>query len=180
MVTDLAEVFRLGSAKAEENLAFRRYISDHHAGGKSFEILASAIQQQMDCTSCANCCRHSVVPVSKPEMERIAAHIGISAEAVVRTRTVPDPDASGSRILRNSGDACVFLRGNLCTIYEARPKACRDFPHVAAGIHSLGSRLSSHARWAPLCPIIYNALEAFKHITGYHPNRAPNPTPQQL
>jgi Fe-S-cluster containining protein len=52
-------------------------------------------------------------------------------------------------------------------IYKARPKACRDFPHVAVGKHSLGSRQSSLARWAPLCPIIFNALEEYKHLTGY-------------
>ena len=176
MVTDPAEVFRLGSAKAKENLAFRRYVSAHHIGEKAFQILASDIQQQMDCTSCANCCRYSVVPVSKQEIERIAAHIGVTVETVVRVYTVPDPDTSGSRVLLNSSKGCAFLDGNLCTIYEARPKACRDFPHVTVGNHSLGARLSSQGRWAPLCPIIYNALEAFKRVTGYHPHRAANPT----
>src|SRR5215467_5717182 len=83
VVTDLAEVFRLGSSKAEENLAFRRHLSAHHIGEKAFQILASDIQQQMDCTSCANCCRYSVVPVSKLEIESIAAHIGLTAETVV-------------------------------------------------------------------------------------------------
>jgi hypothetical protein len=38
---------------------------------------------------------------------------------------------------------------------------------VAVGEHSLGSRQSSLARWAPWCPIIFNALEAYKHLTGY-------------
>jgi hypothetical protein len=38
---------------------------------------------------------------------------------------------------------------------------------VAVGKHSLGSRQSSLARWAPLCPIIFNALEAYKHVAGY-------------
>jgi hypothetical protein len=52
-------------------------------------------------------------------------------------------------------------------IHEARPKACRDFPHVSIGKCSLGSRQSLLARWAPLCPIIFNALEAYKHLTGY-------------
>jgi uncharacterized protein len=178
VVTDLAEVFRLGSEKAEENLAFRRHLSAHHVGEEAFQILASDIQQQMDCTSCANCCRYSIVPVSKPEVESIAARIGVTAETVVRTYTVPDPGAPNSRILLNSSRGCVFLDGNLCTIYEARPKACRDFPHVAIGIHTLGSRLSSHARWASLCPIIYNALEEFKRLTGYHPHRPTNPTPE--
>jgi Fe-S-cluster containining protein len=178
VVTDPAEVFRLGSAKAKDNVAFRRYVSAHHIGENAFQILASDIQQQMDCTSCANCCRYSVVPVSKQEIERIAAHIGVTVETVVQVHTVADPEAPNSRILLNSRKGCSFLDGNLCTIYEARPKACRDFPHVTVGTHSLGSRASSQGRWAHLCPIIYNALEAFNHITGYHPHQIANPTPE--
>jgi uncharacterized protein len=168
VVTALAEVFRLGTAKVKENLAFRRYLSAHRYSDKPFQILASEVQQHLDCTACANCCRHSVVSVNKSEIERIAGHIGIMSEAVARLYTVPDPDAPALRILRNSGGGCVFRKANLCTIYEARPKTCRDFPHVAVGKHSLGSRQSSLARWAPLCPLIFNALEEYKHLTGYH------------
>lgn len=170
MVTDLAEVFRLGTAKAEENLAFRRYLSARHYPDKPFQILAHEVQQHIDCTNCANCCRHSVVSVNKPEIENIARHLGATPEAAARLYTVPDPDAPASRTLLNSGEGCVFLDGNLCMIYEARPKTCRDFPHVAIGTHSLGSRPSSLARWAALCPIIFNALESYKYITGYHPH----------
>jgi hypothetical protein len=61
-------------------------------------------------------------------------------------------------------------------IYEVRPKTCRDFPHVSIGAHSLGSRPSSLARWAALCPIIFNALESYKHLTGYHPYPLPRTT----
>jgi Fe-S-cluster containining protein len=148
VVTDLAEVLRLGTAKAEENVAFRRYIDAHHFADEPFQILASKVQRKVDCTACANCCRHSVVPVSKQEIEIIASHLGMTAEAVTRIYTVPDPNAQPSRILLNSSNACVFLDGNLCMIYEGRPKACRDFPHVAVGTHSLGSRSSSLTRWA--------------------------------
>ena len=170
MVTDLAEVFRLGTAKVKENLAFRRYLSAHHYTDKAFQILASEVQQHVDCTACANCCRHSVVSVNKSEIENIAGHIGTTSEAVARLYTVPDPAAPALRILRNSLEGCVFLDGNLCMIYEARPETCRDFPYVAVGKHSLGGRPSSLARWAPLCPIIFNALERYKHLTGYHPH----------
>src|SRR5215467_11091105 len=79
VVTDLAEVFRLGTAKAEENLDFRRYLSAKHHADKTFQILASEVQKQVDCTACANCCRHSVVPVSQREIDAIAAHLGIDA-----------------------------------------------------------------------------------------------------
>jgi Fe-S-cluster containining protein len=122
----------------------------------------------VDCTSCANCCRHSVVSVNERESERIARYLGITPEAVTRLYTFPDPDAPTLRILRNSKEGCVFLDDNLCMIYEVRPKTCRDFPHVAVGTHSLGGRQSSVARWAALCPIIFNALESYKHLTGYH------------
>ena len=175
MVTDLAEVFRLGTAKVKENLAFRRYLSAHHYTDRSFQIVASEVQQRVDYTACANCCRHSVVSANRSEIENIARHMGTTSEAVTRLYTVPDPDAPALRILLNSGEGCVFLDGNLCMIYEARPKTCRDFPHVAVGKHSLGSRQSSLARWAPLCPIIFNALEGYKHLTGYRQHRTNRP-----
>jgi Fe-S-cluster containining protein len=170
VVTDLAEVFRLGTAKAEENLAFRRYLCAHHYADTPFQVLASEVQRHVDCTACANCCRHSVVPVNETEIESVAWHLGITTEAVARLYTVPDPEAPASRNLLNSGEGCVFLDGCLCMIYEARPKTCRNFPHVEVGTHSLGGRPSSLADWAALCPIIYNALESYKHLTGYHPH----------
>lgn len=102
MVTDLAEVFRLGTAKAEENLAFRRYLSAKHRGDQPFRILATRVQQQMDCTNCANCCRRSIVPVSKQEIEDIARQLRATPEEVTRLYTVPDPEATGSRILMSS------------------------------------------------------------------------------
>ena len=169
MVTDLPEVFRLGTAKAGENLEFRRYLAAHHFPEEPFRILASEVQQHVDCTACANCCRHSVVPVSPPEIAQIARYLAATPETVAGLYTVPDPDAPALRVLRGSQDGCVFLDGNLCLVYEARPRACRDFPHIGAGDHSLGARPSSLARWAALCPIIYNAIETYKHLTGYHP-----------
>jgi Fe-S-cluster containining protein len=109
-----------------------------------------------------------VVSINKSEIEQIAGYLGTTPEAVTRLYTVPDPDAPALRMLQNSKEGCVFLDSNLCMIYEVRPEACRDFPHVAIGTHSLGGRPSSLARWAALCPIIFNAFEAYKHLTGYH------------
>lgn len=171
MVSDLQEVFRLGTAKAKENLAFRRYLSAKHQGDGPFQILASEVQRETDCTACANCCRQSIVTVNKQEMERIASHLATTADEVSRLYTDSDPDSPALRTLRNAR-GCVFLDGNLCMIYDARPKTCREFPHIAIGIQSLGGRPSSHARWAPLCPIIYNTLERYKRQMGF-PNQDP-------
>jgi Fe-S-cluster containining protein len=106
--------------------------------------------------------------VSEAEIAEIALHLGTTPQAAASSYTVADPDEPSSRILQSSEEGCVFLNDNLCMIYEARPKTCRDFPHIAPGSHTLGSRQASHARWAALCPIIFNALEQQKHVTGFH------------
>jgi hypothetical protein len=167
VVTDLAEIRRLGQAKEGENVAFRRYLAAHHAASGPFQILAGEIQQSIDCTGCANCCRHSVVNLSPSDIDSIARHLRVEPAHVIRHYTVPDPDAREDRLLRSTDEGCVFLRGNLCSVYPARPKACRDFPHVALGARSLGGRFSSLCRWASLCPIVYNALESYKKLVGY-------------
>lgn len=168
MVTDLAEVYRLGTAKAEENVAFRRYLAAHHANDSPFQILATEIEQHIDCTQCANCCRHSIVEVNAAEIGAIARRVGITVEAAVQRYTVPDSGAPALRQLRSGDAGCIFLRGNLCEVYSARPRACRDFPNVSIGCHSLGARPSSLGRWAAMCPIIFNAIESYKHAVGFH------------
>ena len=115
-----------------------------------------------------------MVSVNKSEIENIAGHIGTTPEAVARLYTVPDPDAPALRILLNSGERCVFLDGNLCMIYEARPKTCRNFPHVAVGTHSLGGRPSSLARWAALSS---NHLQRARKQQA--PHRLPPPSATQ-
>jgi uncharacterized protein len=170
MVTDLSEVFRLGTEKAAENLAFRRYLHAHHHSDQPFQILASEVQAHMDCTQCANCCRYSEVSITPFDINRIAEYLGTTPAEIVRLYTKEDPEGPALRLLKNSQDGCVFLDGNLCMIYDARPQTCRTFPHVAVGEHSLGARPSSIGRWAALCPIIYNAIEEYKHLTGYHPH----------
>jgi Fe-S-cluster containining protein len=170
VVTDLAEIRRLGAEREAENIEFRRYVAEHHLPVEPFQILAGEIQRQVDCTACANCCRYSVVNVSPPEIADIARHLELEPDDVVREYTAPDPEDSHQRILRSTRDGCVFLDGTLCMVYPARPKSCRDFPHLTPGTHSLGGRVSSLCRWASLCPIVYNAIESYKHLVGYHPH----------
>jgi hypothetical protein len=148
VLTDLVEIRRQAEAKESENLRFRRYLTAHHHGIEPFHIIAAEIQRRVDCTACANCCRYSIVTVSRTDVEAIARHLGYDVEHVIAQYTEPDPDAAATRILKSTNQGCVFLDGNLCTIYEARPRACREFPHVALGRRSLGARVPSLWRWS--------------------------------
>jgi Fe-S-cluster containining protein len=167
LITDLAEVARQGKAKSAENLQFRRYLAAHHRHVEAFQIVASKVQEGIDCTQCANCCRYSIVSLRAAEVARIAAYLNMDEAAVVQHFTAPDPESPQARTLRSDRNGCVFLKDNRCSIYPARPEACRNFPHVAPGTHSLGARLESQCRWAPLCPILFNAIEEYKHLVGF-------------
>ena len=169
VVTDLVEIRQLGLAKKDENLEFRRYLSAHHHRVEELQSLAAQIQPRIDCTTCANCCRCGVVEVQRGDVEALARHLNVTTDEAARKYTRLDRDSPSTRLLKNNRSGCVFLRGNLCAVYPARPKACRNFPHLSFGMHSLGSRISSLTRWIPNCPIVYNAFESYKRAVGYRP-----------
>ena len=61
----------------------------------------------------------------------------------------------------------MFLEGNLCTVYEARPHNCANFPHVVRGTGSIASRMWEFLDRAGYCPIIYNWMEKVKEDIGF-------------
>jgi Fe-S-cluster containining protein len=169
VVTDLVQIRRLAAAKEGENIEFRRYLSAHHPAHDALHHVAERVAEQIDCTGCANCCRDTTVEVSDEDIETIARLLDAPPEQVKQVYTAADP-AGGGRILKQTADGCVFLAGNLCSIYAARPRACREFPYLLATTTSLGSRVPSIFGRACLCPIVYNSLEELKKLTGFHPH----------
>lgn len=169
MVTDPDQVRRLAESKEAENLHFRRHLHAHHVPIEPFQILAHEIERQIDCTQCANCCRRMIVEVTPAEIQAIAAHLGVPVPDVMQKHVDPEPGDSAHKIMRTEHGACTFLNGNLCSIYDVRPAACREFPHVAVGAHTLGARMESVCRHSSVCPILFNAIEAYKAHIAYHP-----------
>jgi Fe-S-cluster containining protein len=167
LLTDLVQIRMLARSKEPENLAFRRYLRNHHYSDEAFRRVAADVEAQVDCMACANCCRQTVVNVSAEEVAEIARYLGIDEEQVAHLYLTADPEVHGGRILINEPDGCIFLDGNLCTIYDARPQACRAFPHLTRH-RSLATRMDAVCRRAWMCPIVFNALEEYKHLVGFH------------
>lgn len=97
-----------------------------------------------DCSTCPGyCCSYPRIVVERQDITRLAKHFGLSFEAakIAFTRdyefTEGDPDEHiKERILRHRPDdiyksTCQFLDPELrrCTVYEARPSVCREFPN---------------------------------------------------
>ncbi len=165
MITDLVQIGRLGEKKRAENLRFRTNLKTHNYVERRFRKIAQEVEEQIDCTQCANCCRVATTRLAERDVEKLARFLRIKREQFLANYTVESEEEG--LILKRTESGCVFLSGNECTVYEARPGTCEDFPHVVRGNGSLESRMWQFVDRATYCPIVYNTLEAFKDETGF-------------
>ena len=166
MLTDLVQIRLQGEKRRPENERFRRYLKAHDHSDRILRRIAEGIQDQIDCTQCANCCRVATAKVSERDVERLARHFSMTRAGFLAKYTVPSEE-EGTILRRIDAHGCVFLEGNTCTVYEARPDTCQRFPHMVRGNGSIASRMWQFIDRACYCPIVYNALEAFKGETGF-------------
>lgn len=166
MITDLIQIRRLGEKNRQENLRFRRWIKSHTFVERQFKRAAEEIQDAIDCRQCAECCRVTEVQLAERDVEHLARYLGISESRFLAEYTGEGED--GELILKRSKESgCVFLSGNDCTVYDARPGNCERFPHLLRGAGSLESRMWDFVDRATYCPIVYNWMERVKDLTNF-------------
>lgn len=165
MITDLVQIKRLGEKAQAENERFGKHLRRQNFPELRFRRMAEEIEEQIDCRACANCCKVAETDITKRDLERLAKYLRITPKQVLEQYTTSSVFEKNETILRRRETGCIFLEGNDCTIYDARPDTCRDFPHLMRGAGSFESRMWQMPDRATYCPIVYNALEAFKKIT---------------
>lgn len=165
VLTDLIQIKRFGEKQRSENSNFRAWLKRHSFVERRLKAIAQDVEEQIDCTACANCCRVATTQVTERDADRLARFLGVTVSVFLRDYTVVSADEG--RILSRNENGCVFLDGNLCSVYRARPQSCELFPHLVKGNGSLLSRLWHMPDRAVYCPIVYNTLEAWKTETGF-------------
>jgi Fe-S-cluster containining protein len=161
-VTDLVQIRQLGEKKTDENFRFRSFMKSRDHSDRILRRIAEGIQEQIDCTQCANCCKTSTTEIGERDIDRLTRRLGTGREDFLRGYTMRDDEGALSLQFNEAEGGCVFLGGNLCTVYEARPDTCQRYPHLVRGSGSIASRMWSLVDRAAVCPIVYNSLEAFK------------------
>jgi uncharacterized protein len=164
-ITDLVQINRLGEKERQENQRFRSWMKNHNFGERRLKAIARDVEDAIDCKSCANCCRVATTQVTERDMERLARFLGMRLPDFLAECTV-ETDEEG-RILRRNERGCIFLEGNLCSVYEARPVTCELFPHLVKGNGSLPSRMWHMPDRALYCPIVFNTLSEWKLETEF-------------
>ena len=112
-----------------------------------------------DCLKCANCCTTTGPLFTYKDINRIAKHLKLKPSAFTENYLTIDEDKDF--VLKQV--PCIFLsKENHCSIYNVRPKACREFPHT--------DRIKQHQilklteKNVSVCPAVYEIIEKLKTI----------------
>ena len=114
------------------------------------EVLSAAT----DCLQCANCCRTLGPAIYDKDIERMAKALRMKPSEVVSQYLKVDEDKD--YVFQSM--PCPFLMpDNYCSIYEHRPKACREYPHTDRKKFVQIYNLT--VKNAYTCPVAYKVLE---------------------
>ena len=113
--------------------------------------------QSTDCLTCANCCKTTGPLFTNSDIERISKYFRMKPQKFISEFLQVDED--NDHVLQQV--PCTFLGpDNLCTIYDVRPKACREFPHTDRKKFHQISQLT--LKNVAICPAAFNIVEEMK------------------
>ena len=113
--------------------------------------------ERTDCLRCANCCKTTGPLFTDKDVYRIAKHFRMKEQKFIETYLQVDED--NDYVLQ--GLPCTFLGAdNYCSIYDVRPKACREFPHTDRKKFQQISNLT--LKNVAVCPAAFSIVEEMK------------------
>lgn len=110
-----------------------------------------------NCLDCANCCKTTGPLFTDKDIERISKFFKMKPSNFIENYLQIDED--NDYVLQSV--PCTFLGAdNYCSIYEVRPKACREFPHTDRKKFQQISNLT--LKNVAICPAAFNIVEQMK------------------
>ncbi len=116
----------------------------------------TAVWQEVDCLSCANCCKTMSPTYTIKDITRISAHLRMSP-AEFKAKWLVFEKSEGDWM--NKSQPCQFLdlTTNKCSIYEVRPADCAGFPHHTK--RRMLDYIHVYKQNVEYCPATYRMVE---------------------
>ncbi len=113
--------------------------------------------ERTDCLKCANCCKTTGPLFTNADLQRISKHFRLKPQQFIDRYLRIDEDHD--YVLQQV--PCAFLgHDNYCSIYDVRPKACREFPHTdRKKFHQISNLTLKNVA---ICPAAFNIVEEMK------------------
>ena len=156
---DLGNLKLNSKLKRKENTKFFKRLKTINSKklDKSIHNIHEKVFSCTDCLKCANCCTTTGPLFTDRDITRISRHLKIKPSDFTHKYLKIDEDFD--YILKKV--PCEFLlKDNSCSIYDVRPKACREYPHT--------DRIKQHQileitqKNIEICPAVYNIIEDLK------------------
>ncbi len=124
-----------------------------------FHSLHEEVFSEVDCLACANCCKTTSPVFIGADIERLAKYLRIRPSTFIDTYLKVDED--NDYVLQSA--PCPFLGpDNYCSVYEARPRACREYPHTDR--KKMQQILDLTYRNTQVCPAVLQIVERLENV----------------
>ncbi|MFD2201123.1 YkgJ family cysteine cluster protein [Shivajiella indica] len=119
-----------------------------------FSISHDTAFSKINCLECANCCKTTSPIFLKTDIDRLAKVFRMKSADFMDQYLHRDEE--GDFVLNSA--PCPFLNeDNTCLVYEARPKACREYPHTnRKNMHGI---LNLTLKNSLICPAVYEIFQ---------------------
>jgi Fe-S-cluster containining protein len=128
-MTDLQQFKKESEAAAAENKKFLKglkKVNDRELD-RLFHTAHDEVFEETDCLKCANCCKTTSPIFYQTDIDRMAPALKMRPGDFIEKYLRVDEDKD--YVLKSA--PCPFLMDdNYCSVYEHRPKACREYPHT--------------------------------------------------
>ncbi|HEY8399302.1 MAG TPA: YkgJ family cysteine cluster protein [Flavihumibacter sp.] len=122
-------------------------------------VIEKEVWEEVDCLTCANCCKKMSPTFTNKDLKRISAHLNMTVEAFKKKWLYYDKKDGD---WMNVKQPCQFLdlKTNMCGIYEVRPADCAGFPHLSK--KKAIDYMHVHKQNIEYCPATYKMVEKMK------------------
>jgi hypothetical protein len=154
---DLSVISEYGEINEYENEEFQFYLEgqDPNEVDERVNRLFEEVDTEIDCMECANCCKKQSPIIQESELWNISDYFQMDPETFKEKYITFDGD---QMIMKQN--PCIFLKDNLCSIYEFRPFDCASYPHLDQRgiVFKLPAIMGNYS----VCPIVFNVIENLK------------------
>jgi len=113
--------------------------------------------RKTDCLTCANCCKSISPMITDKDIERIAKHLKMRPSLFTEKYLYLDQE---NDYVYNDAPCPFLMNDNFCSIYEVRPKACREYPHTDS--KNFYKLLDLTLKNMLVCPAVFEIVEELK------------------
>lgn len=119
-----------------------------------FHTAHETVFSEIDCLQCGNCCKTTPPLLLNEDINRVSKQVQQPVASFMKNFVIRDED--GDMVFNRT--PCPFLKSdNCCSVYEARPNACREYPHTDR--KKMQQILKLTLKNAEICPAVARILD---------------------